>query len=177
MGPQSKKEYLEAIFKRYKNGTKAQKHIILDEFCTTTQYHRKHAIRLLRGFKRFTKPQPKPRGPKPVYDSPALLKVLKIIWLAANQPCSPRLKALVPLWLPSYSNTFEELSPQVRKNLQTISAATIGRLLKPVRIQYKKRGRATTKPGTLLRKQIPLKTMPIPRHPATQSTKMWPPNP
>jgi hypothetical protein len=39
-----------------------------------------------------------------------------------------------------------------------ISAATIGRVLKPVRSQYKKRGRATTKPGTLLRKQIPLKT-------------------
>jgi hypothetical protein len=158
MSPQSKKEYLEAIIKRYKKATKAQKHLILDEFCTATQYHRKHAIRLLRGFKRFTKPQPKPRGPKPVYGSPELLKVLKKIWLAANQPCSPRLKASLPLWLPSYGKSFGELSPQVRKDLQRISASTIDRLLKPVRIRYKKRGRATTKPGTLLRKQIPLKT-------------------
>jgi hypothetical protein len=158
MSPQSKTEYLAAIVKRYKMATKAQKNRILDEFCAATQYHRKHAIRLLRGFKRFTKPHPKPRGPKPLYDSPELLKALKKIWLAANQPCSPRLKASVPLWLPSYGPTFGELSPQVRKDLLAISSSTIDRLLKPVRIRYKKRGRATTKPGTLLRKQIPLKT-------------------
>ena len=158
MSPKSKKEYLAAIVKRYKNASRAQKQLILNEFCEATDYHRKHAIRLLRGFKRFTKPQPKPRGPKPVYDSPELLKALKKIWLAANQPCSPRLKASLPLWLPSYGATFGELPPQVLRDLERISAATIGRLLKPVRIQYKKRGRATTKPGTLLRKQIPLKT-------------------
>ena len=158
MSPRSKNEYLEAIVKRYKKASKAQKHTILDEFCSATQYHRKHAIRLLRGFKRFTKPQPKRRGPKPVYDSPELLKALRKSWLAANQPCSSRLKALLPLWLPSYGPTFGELSPQVRKTLPTISTATLDRLLKPVRSQYKKRGRATTKPGTLLRKQIPLKT-------------------
>jgi hypothetical protein len=158
MSPQSKQEYLAAIVKRYKQASKAQKHIILDEFCDATKYHRKHAIRLLRGFKRFSKPQPKPRGPKPVYDSPELLKALRKVWLAANQPCSTRLKASLPLWLPSYGLTFGDLSPQVRKALDTISPPTIDRLLKPVRVRYKKRGRATTKPGTLLRKQIPLKT-------------------
>ena len=158
MSPQAKKEYLAAIVKRYKNASRSQKHVILNEFCAATDYHRKHAIRLIRGYKRFTKPQPKPRGPKPVYDSPVLLKALKKIWLTANQPCSPRLKASLPLWLPGYGATFGELPPQVLRDLERISAATIGRLLKPVRIQYKKRGRATTKPGTLLRKQIPLKT-------------------
>jgi hypothetical protein len=149
MSPPAKKEYLEAIVKRYKQASKAQKRTILDEFCEATKYHRKHAIRLLRGFKRFTKPQPKRRGPKPVYDSPELLAALKKIWLAANQPCSSRLKASLPLWLLSYGPTFNELSPQVHKTLQTISPATLDRLLKPVRIQYKKRGRATTKPGFL----------------------------
>jgi hypothetical protein len=157
MSPQSKKEYLEAIAKRYKKATNVQKHLILDEFCAATSYHRKHAIRLLRGFKRFTKPQPKHRGPKPLYDSPELLKALRKIWLSANQPCSTRLKASLPFWLPSYGPTFGKLSPQVLKALNTISAPTIDRLLKPVRVQYKKRGWATTKPGTLLRKQIPLK--------------------
>ena len=158
MGPQSKKEYLEAIVKRYKRADRTQKHTILDEFCAATQYHRKHAIRLLRGFKRFTKPQPQRRGPKPVYDSPALLTALKKIWLAANQPCASRLNALLPLWLPSYGHTFGELPPRLQQDLQRISPATLNRLLQPVRIQYNKRGRATTKPGTLLRKQIPLKT-------------------
>ena len=158
MGPQSKKEYLEAIVKRYKRADRTQKHTILDEFCAATQYHRKHAIRLLRGFKRFTKPQPQRRGPKPVYDSPALLTALKKIWLAANQPCASRLNALLPLWLPSYGHPFGELPPRLQQDLQRISPATLNRLLQPVRIQYNKRGRATTKPGTLLRKQIPLKT-------------------
>ena len=158
MSPQSKKEYLAAIVKRYKNASRSGKHLILDEFCAATGYHRKHAIRLLRGFKRFTKPQPKRRGPKPVYHSPELLKALKNIWLAANLPCSPRLKALLPLWLSSYAPTFGVLASQVLRDLERISVATLGRLLKPVRSQYKKRGRATTKPGTLLRKQIPLKT-------------------
>ena len=158
MSPQSKKELLEAIFKRYKKASRLEKHVILNEFCAATGYHRKHAIRRLRGYKRFTKPQPKPRGPKPRYDSPELLKALKKIWLAANQPCSPRLKASLPLWLPSYGSTFGDLPPQVLRDLERISATTIGRLLKPVRSHYKKRGRATTKPGTLLRKQIPLKT-------------------
>ena len=158
MSPRLKNEYLEAISKRYKEATKAQKQIILDEFCAATKYHRKHAIRMLRGFKRFTKPQPKLRGRKPVYDSPELLKALKRIWLAANQPCSTRLQASLPLWLPSYGPTFGELPVPVRRALDTISTATIDRRLKSVRVQYKKRGRATTKPGTLLRKQIPLKT-------------------
>ena len=112
MSPQSKKEYLAAIVKRYKNASRSGKHLILDEFCAATGYHRKHAIRLLRGFKRFTKPQPKRRGPKPVYHSPELLKALKNIWLAANLPCSPRLKALLPLWLSSYAPTFGELPPR-----------------------------------------------------------------
>ena len=121
MSPQSKKEYLAAIIKRYKKASKTQKHLILDEFCAATNYHRKHAIRLIRGFKRFTKPQPKPRGPKPVYDSPELLRVLKKIWLAANLPCSTRLKAALPLWLPGYGATFGELSPQVRNDLNAVS--------------------------------------------------------
>jgi hypothetical protein len=94
----------------------------------------------------------------PLYDSPELLKALRKIWLSANQPCSARLKTSLPLWLPSYGPTFGELSPQVLKALNTISAPTIDRRLKPVRVHYKKRGRATTKPGTLLRKQIPIKT-------------------
>src|SRR4030042_1321633 len=133
MSPRSKKEYLAAIAKRYKKATKAQKHLILDEFCAARGNHRKHAIRLLRGFKQFTKSQPKPRGPKPLYDSPELLKALRKIWLSANQPCSTRLKASLPLCLPSYGSTFGELSPQIRRALNTISAPPIDRRLNPLR--------------------------------------------
>jgi hypothetical protein len=150
MSPRSKKEYIEAVFLRYKKATRPQKKVILDEFCRTLGYHRKHAIRVLRGFKRFTAPKPQRRGRRPFYQREEILKPLKQIWLAANLPCSKRLKAILPLWLPGYSRAFTPLAPKVIKALCTISAATMDRLLQPVRVQYKTRGRTTTKPGTLL---------------------------
>lgn len=158
MSPRSKREYTEAIHLRYKNATHQGKTIILDEFCATCGYHRKHAIRVLRRFKRFTKPKAKKRGKPTIYQHEAILKPLKKIWLNANLPCSKRLKVMLPIWLPGYIELFGELSPEVSNALLTISPPTIDRLLKPTRIQYTKRGRSTTKPGSLLRKQIPIKT-------------------
>jgi hypothetical protein len=158
MSPRSKREYIEAIFVRYKNALPKRKTLILDEFCATSGYHRKHAIRLLRGFKRFQRPKAKKRGRPPSYLPGIILKPLKHIWLAANLPCSKRLKAIVPLWLPGYIQHFGDLPHEALKALVHMSPATIDRLLRPTRIHYKKRGRATTKPGTLLRQQIPIKT-------------------
>ncbi len=143
---------------RYKDASRQEKTAILNEFCATVQCHRKHAIRVLKGFKRFTKPKPHKRGKPPLYQREAIYKPLKEIWLQANLPCSKRLKAILLLWLPGYTEYFGELSPEITRALLTISPTTIDRLLKPVRIEYQKRGRATTKPGTLLRKQIPIKT-------------------
>ncbi len=59
MSPQARMEYLEAIYLRYKKASRKEKTLILNEFCLNCGYHRKHAIRLLRHFKRFHKPQPK----------------------------------------------------------------------------------------------------------------------
>ncbi len=158
MSPRSKKEYVETIFLRYKQATRKEKKFILDEFCATLGFHRKHAIRLLRNYKRFQKPPQKKRGRVPIYTHTSILKPLKKIWLTANLPCSKRLKAIIPLWLSGYILSFGKLSPQVSHALLQISPATIDRLLLPTRLHYKKRGRATTKPGTLLRHQIPIKT-------------------
>ena len=158
MSPRSKQEYREAVHLRYKNATRHEKTAILDEFCATCGCHRKHAIRALKRFKRFTKPKPKKRGPKPVYRKDEVITPLKRIWLTANLPCSKRLKAILPIWLPGYDQQFGKLPPEVTKALLSISPATIDRLFAHTRIQYKKRGRSTTKPGTLLRKQIPIQT-------------------
>jgi len=158
MSPRSKKEYVEAIFLRYKKASRRERTLILDEFCATCQYHRKHAIRLLRRFRRFVKPNVRKRGRSPVYHRTPLLKPLKEIWLKANLPCSKRLKVILPLWLPGYIQSFGPLSSKTSEALLKISAATIDRLLLPTRIKYKKRGRTTTKPGTLIRKHIPIKT-------------------
>lgn len=158
MSPRSKREYTEAVHKRYKHASRSEKKVILDEFCATTGYNRKYAIILLKGFKRFKKPARKKRGPKPLYQNDEIIKPLKKIWLSANLPCSKRLKAILPLWLPGYHERFGILPLDVVQALHRISAATIDRILKPVRSRYGKRGRSTTKPGTLLRKQIPIAT-------------------
>ena len=158
MSPRSKREYVEAVHRRYKNASRSERTIILNELCATCDYNRKYAIRLLRGFKRFTKPKPHKRGKPAVYQKNDILIPLRRIWLEANLPCSKRLKAILPLWLPGYEQYFGPLSEEVINALSSISPATIDRLLKPIRVQYTKRGRSTTKPGTLLRNQIPILT-------------------
>jgi hypothetical protein len=151
-------EYLRAVHLRYKRANRKEKSIILNELCKNCDYHRKHAIRALNTFKRFTKPKTKRRGKPSEYNKASIITPLKRIWLAANLPCSKRLKAILPLWLPSYEKEFGKLPHNVITALYDISAVTIDRLLKPTRIKYKGRGRSTTKPGILFKKHIPIKT-------------------
>ena len=49
MSAQSKREYVQAIYHRYRGARRPEKQRILDEFCQVTRAHRKHAIRLLNG--------------------------------------------------------------------------------------------------------------------------------
>ena len=158
MSPGAKMECLESVYLRYKKVSRKEKTLILNEFCATCGYHRKHAIRLLNNFKRFTKPKPKRRGAPSVYNKPSITGPLKRIWLAANLPCSKRLKVIISLWMPGYVKEYGALSLDVIKALHRISPPTIDRILKPLRAKYRLKGRCTTKPGTLLRKQIPIKT-------------------
>jgi hypothetical protein len=158
MSPRSKREYLAAIIKRYRAASRKIKTVILNEFCSTCGYHRKHALRLLRTFRRFTQKTPAKRGRRPGYDSEAILIPVKRIWIAASLPCSTRLQAIIPEWLPGYVKTYGPISQKTAVALLRISPSSIDRMLKPVRAKYTKHGRATTKPGTLLRKHIPVKT-------------------
>lgn len=158
MSPGARMEYLQSVYSRYKRANRKEKSIILNEFCQNCGYHRKHAIRALNTFKRFTKPKAKRRGKPSVYNKATIIAPLKRIWLAANLPCSKRLKAILSLWLPFYETEYGKLPVYVLTALQSISASTIDRLLKSTRIKYKGRGRSTTKPGTLLKKHIPIKT-------------------
>lgn len=158
MGPGARMEYLESIYLRYKRASKKERSIILNEYCLNCNYHRKHAIRRLNTYRRFTKPKPKRRGKPARYNKASIMEPLKRIWIEANLPCSKRLKAILPLWLPYYAKEYSPLSLEAAKALLRISPATIDRALEAARSKYKRRGRATTKPGTLLKRQIPVKT-------------------
>jgi len=153
MGKQERRVYLEAIRVRYRKANRAGKAKILDEFCAVCGYHRKYALRLLGRKKAFA---PRRVGRKPKYDSPGLLKALRRIWLASDQLCSKRLKAALPLWLSHYEAEYGELSTTDRKDLLKASASTLDRLLKPLRVAHPK-GLCGTKPGTLLKHQIPIR--------------------
>ena len=158
MSPKTKKEYLEAIYLRYKKASKEQKISILGEFYQNCGYHRKHAIRKLNNFKRFTEPKPEKRGKRSMYNKPEIIEVLKRIWLTANMPCSKHFKAIIPLWIPSYQLEYGAVPDETIKLLYKISPSSIDRVFKPIRIKYTGHGRSTTKPGTLIRNQIPVKT-------------------
>jgi hypothetical protein len=96
------------------------------------------------------------RGRRKTYDDPMILQVLTDIWVAGNLPCAKRLKAMLPNWVPHYEKYI--LSEDVKDKLRNISPATIDRLMAPYRSKYTKRGLATTKPGAILKKRIPIKT-------------------
>jgi hypothetical protein len=150
----TKAEYVQAIYHRYRQARRSQKGHILNEFCQVAGYHRKHAIRVLNG------PAPgaaRPPRRRPVTYSPAVIAALRTIWEAAGYPWSRRLKALLPLWLP-WARRRLRLPPAVAQHLLAISPRQIDRRLAPHRRALTKRLYGRTKPGTLLKHHIPLKT-------------------
>ena len=160
MGPTVKLEYAKKTALRYKHSSNEQKSKMLDEFCATFDYNRKYAIQKLGALSKHNRPgKPKNKpGPKSKYNLPEILKPLEAIWLAANLPCSTRLKAILSLWINAYQERFGSLSFGVLKKLAGISKNTIERILKPIRILHTGKGRSTTKPGLILKHQIPIKT-------------------
>ena len=155
MSRKSKWEYFKAIYHRYRQAPKAARRQILDEFCSICGYHRKYAIRLLNG----PPPQKANKQAKrrtPLYGS-QVISILAAIWEAAGYPWSVRLKALLPLWMPWTKQQFQ-LTPALQQQLLSMSPATMDRRLKTKKHILKKNRYGRTKPGTLLKHHIPIKT-------------------
>jgi len=152
---QAKWEYLSAIYRRYRQASRIEKQRILDEFCRVTGYHRKHALRRLNG--PLPSPQPIRRRHRVPPYGPEVIRVLAAIWEAAGFPWSLRLKALLPLWLP-WVRKRVTLSAKIEQQLLTLSPRQMDRRLHPYKRRLKRRLYGRTKPGTLLKHHIPLKT-------------------
>lgn len=155
MSLSEKRVYLEAIKRRYHLVSRDEKSKILDEFCAICGYNRKYAIRILK--KRRPKRRCKP-GRKPWYDPKTILEPLVAIWFSTDQMCSKRLKVAIREWLPHYEKEKGDLDDVTRGQLYAISPPTIDRLLKHLRVEYPSKGLSGTKPGRLLKNQIPIKT-------------------
>jgi hypothetical protein len=145
---------LREIYPRYQKAARKEKGRILTEFCSVAKYNRKYALRLLNGRPPKRVP-PEKRRRRPKY-SRAVVEVLRVVWEAANYPWSLRLKAMIPLWLPCVRKHMD-ISPRLEKELLAISPRQIDRRLGPYRKQVKKRLYGRTKPGALLKHQIPIK--------------------
>ena len=152
----SVKEYTETVTQHYIGASRTEKSRLLDEFTRVTGYHRKSAVRLLSGAKP-TRPAKK-RGRTPVY-GPELMDALAAVWEVSDRLCGKRLAPFVAEFTDRLVEHGElTVSNDVREQLKSVSASTIDRLLG----RYKDSGLrlpfSTTKPGSLLKASIPIRT-------------------
>ena len=156
MSYRARQELLVRVAPRYQEASNSRKSRILDEFVATTGYARKYAIRLLRGPVRVPAPVRRTRTPR---YGPAVRDALTVAWSATNGICAKRLVPFLPELVPALERHGHlHLDADVRSLLLTLSPATADRLLRPVRQIGQPRGISTTKPGGLLKQQIPVRT-------------------
>ena len=140
---------------RYQRSSKRDKGRILDEFTAVTGLHRKHSIRLLAQSNDQKEHQPSRAGRR-IYDE-AVREAVILVWEASDRICGKRLKAALPHMVESMeSHGHLDLDPEIRERLLAASAATLDRLLKPVRVTVasRRKRRRNLSPG----RNIPVRT-------------------
>lgn len=157
---------------RYRKSAKKGKTKIVDELVETTGYNRKYAIHILNHWGKqkirkingkvvkiiIGKPKKSTRKKEKKYDDD-VFKALKNIWYIFDCICGKRLAPVLRSMLPVLKKFDEiDLNEEVEKRLQTISPATVDRLLKKEKKKFKIKGQSHTKPGSLLKHQIPIRT-------------------
>jgi len=149
-------EYTEAVRERYLRANKKEQGRILDEFVNVTGYHRKSAIRLLH---RRRCRNPSRRCGRPKKYGPRIVEALKVAWEATDRLCSRRLHPFLPELIKVLRRHGEKtMSTEVETMLCQMSPSTIDRLLRPYRRLGGRRPFTTTKPGSLLKSSIPIRT-------------------
>jgi hypothetical protein len=153
----TRRELIEAIAGRYQAGTRIEKKKILDEFVEVTGFHRKHAIRALRKACGL-KIDAHRRTSRPRLYNEAAVAALTVLWEAADRICGKRLKDAIPTFVVTMERHGHlELDAEIRQRLLAMSAATMDRLLKPIR-ETAKQGKRRTTVNTPLRKSIIVRT-------------------
>lgn len=155
MSYRAKRELLVQIAPRYREASSALKEVMLDEFAAATGYARKYAIRLLNHSADQKLTITRPRLPS---YGPEVQQALHLAWTAANHICAKRLVPFLPTLVESLErHEHLHLSEPYRSQLLSMSPATADRILRAYR-KHERRGISTTRSGTLLKKQIPIRT-------------------
>jgi hypothetical protein len=153
MSFRAKRELLVQVAPRYRAARHGQRSVILDEFVAVTGYDRKYAIRVLLG---PIHPFVPIRRPRAAHYGVEVQQALASAWLAANGICAKRLVPFLAELIPTLERHGHLiLTDEVREQVLALSSATADRLLRPLRHPH---GLTTTKPGRLLKKQIPIRT-------------------
>lgn len=158
MSKKSKQELATQVQKRYWKATKAQKSAILDEFVASTGYNRKYAIRLLQT-DLTVKKKKKPKTGRPPKYSARIKNLLEKLYEISNYICAQRLQPFIPELIEILEKKGEMVVFSEEKALLcSMSSATICRALRPYRKKIDGKGKTMTKPGTMLKKQIAIRT-------------------
>jgi len=156
MSQSTRIEVLEKLRRRYKTAGAEHKTKLIDQAVQLLGYHRKAAIRALHQAVVGSTKGPMALSGRPVkYEPNLLLPWLRPIWQASDYACGRRLVAMLPEWIPAYEQHEKRMPEEVREKLLLASGRTLDRLLEPLRGQ--ETGRSLTRPGTLLRQQIPIR--------------------
>jgi hypothetical protein len=157
MSQKVREEMLPRLRQRYLVRGREGRSRMIDELCEQFGYSRKHGIKLLNAKAGWGGDPRVRKGRPPVYGA-EVEEVLWRIWKAAEQPCGKRLVELLGQWLPHYEREYGALCKTTRRKVLAISAAAADRLLAGRKARCKHRGRCGTKPGSLLKHHIPIRT-------------------
>jgi hypothetical protein len=148
------------IVRRYQKASKKEKTKILNEFVANTGYNRSYARRAINQSqsKDYRKKKRKKVVVKKKYDLQVKIALTRI-WVIQNYICGKRLQPFIPELLRVLKRDGElAISPEVEFKLLSISAATIDRLLAPTKRKLRVKGISGTKPGSILKSQILVRT-------------------
>lgn len=154
MSTGTREEVLGKLRRRYRGAGLLHRRKLIDQAVELLGYHRKSAIRALSAGVPGRKEGARAGRPA-FYDPGVLTPWLRPIWQATDYACGRRLAAMLPEWIPAYEAHERSLPGEVRDRLLLASARTLDRLLEPLRAQAARR--SLTRPGTLLRQQIPIR--------------------
>lgn len=152
----SRRELLAAVILRYAKARGAERERILDEFVASSGYNRKYAIHLLHHPPSERRRQRRRRRRR--YNAKVEFALLDV-WKVANRIAAKRLAPCLKEFVEALERHGElRLDPETRSLLLSMSISTADRLLRPHRASPRGHGLATTKPGSLLKKSIPVRT-------------------
>lgn len=156
---QERQAVLRELARRYRQAGKKERGVVLDEVVRLCGYSRSYAARRLRFYALHGVPKPpQKRARKATYGTETLIPLRKI-WAVLGAPCGKRLAPYLPEIVPVLESFGElHLTAEARGKLMSISAASIDRLLAEDRRSYTLKGRGRTKPGSLLRSQVAVRT-------------------